>query len=160
MPPPDATGMPPPSRRIEIDWSSRMVGCQSNWLPESFNPPSFFVQKNNPLSPSASYEMDESAAGTEGGSVGGTSLCQVFAQDQIADGSTVPISSAPGVNQELTQIPSWERGVRSKSPSTIYSDSSVQDTIAATSKGSSTGDKPPHIMAPLTSPAKNYEMKE
>jgi len=167
MPPPNTTGMPPPSRRIEIDWPSKMVGCQSNWLPETFNPPSFFAQKNsaispsnNALSPSASYEMDESAAGTEGGSVGGSSLCQVFAQDQIGDGNTLPVSSPSVAHQGLTQMPSWERSVRSKSPLSICSDSSVQEIATITSKGNSTGDMPSHLKASPIARAKNYGKKE
>lgn len=132
VPPPDGDTMPPPPRRIEIDWPSKMLGCQSNWLPETFNPPSFFNQKSNPLSPTTSMDMDESAVGTEGiscaGSVGGASLCQVFSHDQITDGDGLP-SPSHGLNhQVLTQMPSWERSVRSKSPSTICSDSSVIDS--------------------------------
>jgi len=167
MPPPDASGMPPPSRRIEIDWSSKMVGCQSNWLPETFHPPSFFTQKNNALSPSnnalspsASYEMDESAAGTEGGSVGGSSLCQVFAQDQIGDGITVPVSSPQNAHQGLTQMPSWDRSMRSKSPLSICSDSSVQEIASITSKPNSTGDRSSQLKASPIARAKNYRMKE
>jgi len=159
IPPPAATGMQSPSRRIEIDWSTKMTGCQSNWLPETFNPPSFFVQKDNPLSPSPSYEMDESAGGTEGGSVGGSSLCQVFVQDQIADGNNIPIFLAGG-NQVISQMPSWERSVRSKSPSTICSDSSVQDTKVTTSIGSSAGDRLFHTTGTLISQVKDYDMKE
>jgi hypothetical protein len=47
VPPPetDKNSMPPPPRRIEIDWPSKMLGCQSNWLPETFNAPSFFGKK-------------------------------------------------------------------------------------------------------------------
>mmetsp|Transcript_30278 Transcript_30278/g.50034 ORF Transcript_30278/g.50034 Transcript_30278/m.50034 type:complete len:215 (-) Transcript_30278:52-696(-) len=127
MPPPEANNMPPPPRRIEIDWPSKMAGCQSNWLPETFNPPSFFNQKANPLSPSASLEMDESAVGTEGisctDSIGGGSLCQVFSHDQLAADEVAPLS--PLGQPELSQMPSWERSLRSKSPSTICSEPSI-----------------------------------
>jgi hypothetical protein len=128
MPPPDSDAMPPPPPRrvIEIDWPSRMLGCQM--FPETFDTPSFFGKKN--LSPSASLEMDASAVGTEGfscaESVGGASLCQVFSHDQLEAGAAVgeakedvaPISPGGGLGQGvLTQVPSWERSVRSKSPS-------------------------------------------
>lgn len=128
VPPPetDKSSMPPPPRRIEIDWPSKMLGCQSNWLPETFNAPSFFG-KNNPLSPSASLDMDTSAVGTEGisttGSIGGASLCQVFSQEQLED--RVELDSPTTEQQGLSQMPSWERSVRSKSPSTICSEPSV-----------------------------------
>jgi hypothetical protein len=64
--------------------------------------------------------MDVSAVGTEGisctDSIGGASLCQVFSHDQIADGEVEePLS--PMDQPELSQMPSWERSVRSKSPS-------------------------------------------
>ena len=130
MPPPDADNMPPPPRRIQIDWPSKMIGCQSNWLPETFNAPSFFSSKNNhnPLSPSASLDMDTSAVGTEGismtGSIGGASLCQVFSHDELEDDDEVaPMSRVS--QQSLSQMPSWDRSVRSKSPSTICSDPSI-----------------------------------
>lgn len=127
MPPPETENtMPPPPRRIEIDWPSKMLGCQSNWLPETFNPPSFFG-KNNPLSPSASLDMDTSAVGTEGisvtGSIGGASLCQVFSHEQLDDGAN--LESPTHEQQELSQMPSWERSVRSKSPSTVSSEPSI-----------------------------------
>ena len=121
--------MPPPPRRIEIDWPSKMLGCQSNWLPETFHAPSFF-SKTNPLSPSTSLDMDTSAAGIEGisvtGSIGGASLCQVFSHDEL-DGCVEP-DSPLNEEQGLSQVPSWERSVRSKSPSTVCSEPSVVAT--------------------------------
>lgn len=129
MPPPESNNMPPPPRRIEIDWPSKMVGCQSNWLPETFNTPAFFNQKVNPLSPSASLEMDVSAVGTEGisctDSIGGASLCQVFSHDQLEDEAELADPLSPMDQPELSHMPSWERSVRSKSPSTICSDPSI-----------------------------------
>lgn len=153
MPPPGNMG-PPPPRRIEIDWPSKMMGCQSNWFPETFNnnqgffekknhlespspsldmdygPPGFF-EKKNLLSPSASLEMDGSAIHTEttegiscNESLGGASLVQVFSHDQENGGEEEckePDSPAGGISQ----MSSWERSVRSKSPSTICSDHSV-----------------------------------
>lgn len=128
MPPPDTDdNMPPPPRRIEIDWPSKMLGCQANWLPETFNPPSFF-SKSNPLSPSASLDMDTSAIGIEGisinGSIGGASLCQVFSHDPLDDAN---LDSPTNEQQGLSHMPSWERSVRSKSPSTVCSEPSITD---------------------------------
>mmetsp|Transcript_26365 Transcript_26365/g.38945 ORF Transcript_26365/g.38945 Transcript_26365/m.38945 type:complete len:662 (-) Transcript_26365:79-2064(-) len=164
VPPPDGNTMPPPPRRIEIDWPSKMLGCQSNWLPETFNPPSFFTQKSNPLSPSTSMDMDESAVGTEGiscaGSVGGASLCQVFSHEQMTDGDGLP-SPSHGLNhQVLTQMPSWERSVRSKSPSTICSDSSVIDIPVTTLKSNGVGDPVTHPIVKSKSPDVKDEMKQ
>ena len=129
MPPPKNDSMPPPPRRIEIDWPSKMLGCQSNWLPETFNPPTFFG-KTNPLSPSASLDMDTSAVGTEGismnGSIGGASLCKVFSHEQLDVG--VQAESPMNEDHGLSQMPSWERSVRSKSPSTVCSEGSIVAT--------------------------------
>eukprot|EP00546_Thalassionema_frauenfeldii_P008110 CAMPEP_0178910832 /NCGR_PEP_ID=MMETSP0786-20121207/9321_1 /TAXON_ID=186022 /ORGANISM="Thalassionema frauenfeldii, Strain CCMP 1798" /LENGTH=678 /DNA_ID=CAMNT_0020583137 /DNA_START=148 /DNA_END=2181 /DNA_ORIENTATION=- len=164
VPPPDGNNMPPPPRRIEIDWPSKMTGCNSNWLPETFNPPSFFTQKSNPLSPSTSMDMDESAVGTEGisctGSVGGASLCQVFSHEQIADGEGLPSPSNVINHQVLTQMPSWERSVRSKSPSTVCSDSSVVDNReipVATSKSNVVGDT---VTSQAVSPKSNNDVRD
>jgi len=113
MPPPVRSSKP---RRIEIDWTSKL-GCQSSWLPDSFASPSFCTtntSSNNNTSLSIA-SMDISAiessttgvisgisgigtSGTEGmscaGSVGGGSLCHVFSQDQILDGSAIPMTKA------------------------------------------------------------------
>jgi hypothetical protein len=125
-PPREINNEVPQPRRIEIDWPSKMLGCQSNWLPETFNPPSFF-SKSNPLSPSASLDMDTSAIGTEGisvtGSIGGASLCHVFSHDN-EDNAIQPPCLTDEI-QVLSQMPSWERSVRSKSPSTICSVPSI-----------------------------------
>jgi hypothetical protein len=127
-PPREISNEIPQARRIEIDWPSKMLGCQSNWLPETFNPPSFFT-KTNPLSPSASLDMDTSAFGTEGisvtGSIGGASLCHVFSHDN-EDNAVQPPCLTDEI-QVLSQMPSWERSVRSKSPSTICSVPSIGD---------------------------------
>ena len=90
---------PPQDRRVEIDWPSRIGSC-GTWLPEAS---SFFSVQDNPLSPTASMEMDQSAAFSCGGSIGGTSLCQVFANDQQM------ISGGPGQQDTryLSQNPSW-----------------------------------------------------
>jgi hypothetical protein len=126
--------MPPPApqRRIEIDWPSKMLGCQSQWLPDTFDPPSFFTPRNeevNSLAQSASLEMEHSAVGMEGfstnGSLGGGSLCRVFTQDQIDAYAERPISPVGSFNHHaLGPIPSWERSFRSAS-STGSDDASI-----------------------------------
>mmetsp|Transcript_30207 Transcript_30207/g.54661 ORF Transcript_30207/g.54661 Transcript_30207/m.54661 type:complete len:662 (-) Transcript_30207:107-2092(-) len=90
---------PPQDRRVEIDWPSRIGSC-GTWLPEAS---SFFSVQDNPLSPAASMEMDQSAAFSCGGSIGGASLCQVFANDQQM------ISGGPAQHDTryLSQNPSW-----------------------------------------------------
>jgi hypothetical protein len=125
--------MPPPQdRRVEIDWPSRVGGCHT-WLPEA---PSFFSASDNPLSPSISMEMDQSAIYSCGGSIGGGSLCQVFANDPMLAGST----GTPQLDHKtLNQIPSWERSFRSRSPSqsTICSNMSADSDLK--SMGSDSG---------------------
>ena len=161
MPPPPvrrdtSATSPRRGRRIEIDWPSKMVGCQSTWLPETFNPPSFFSHKANPLSPSASLEMDGSAMGTEVGSIGGASLCQVFSHEQLPAGADTGVAgTGAGVgagatrgemvsHPAISQMPSWERSFRSKSPSTVCSDPSIVSKASERHEGQ---------MSPLNTPA-------
>ena len=143
------TMQPPQDRRVEIDWPSRIGSCGS-WLPEGS---SFFNLQDNPLSPAASMEMDQSAAyscaGSIAGSIGGASLCQVFTNDHMTNGAPQQIvnqntswsqhsigqlpSWEGGMNtpqmdhKTLNQIPSWEKSFRSNSPSTVCSAMSKDD---------------------------------
>lgn len=103
---------PPQDRRVEIDWPSRIGSC-GTWLPEAS---SFFSSvQDNPLSPTASMDMDQSAAYSCAGSIGGGSLCQVFANDQIYNSAppqidnnrAVPHTSSWG-QRSLTDLPSWD----------------------------------------------------
>jgi hypothetical protein len=118
----ESATMPPPA---EMDWASRVGSCHT-WLPEAS---SFFsMGGNNALSPTASLEMDQSAAGV---SLGGNSLRDVFkeedAQQSIGQvySEDLMASPRPSMNARvLNQIPSWERSFRSHSPSTVASDSS------------------------------------
>jgi hypothetical protein len=115
--------MPPPQdRRVEIDWPSRVGSCHT-WLPEA---PSFFSTNDNPLSQAPSMDMDHSAIHSFGGSIGGGSLCQVFANDAMLGGST---GASQLDHKTLNQIPSWERSFRSRSPS--------QSTICSNMSGDS-----------------------
>ena len=155
----DEARMPPP-QKVEIDWPSKMIGCQVSLLPETFSQSGFFTNtpRNNHhrnLSPSNSLEemnaamMDESstAVSTTGrisytGSVGGASLCQVFSQEDEKGGGIISgvgsftragstggpmgggesFRGGDSFRGGLSQMPSWERSFRSKSPSTICSD--------------------------------------
>ena len=125
--------MPPPENRyVEIDWPSRVGGCHS-WLPEAS---SFFSGiHDNPLSPSASADMDHSAVYSCAGSIGGASLCQVFAHDAIHDSPGTPQLD----HKSLNQIPSWERSFRSRSPSAC---SEMSRDSSLRSMGSDLGIKP------------------
>jgi len=110
------TMQPPQDRRVEIDWPSRIGSC-GTWLPEGS---SFFSVQDNPLSPAASMDMDQSAAyscaGSMAGSLGGASLCQVFNNDNmIGQGSNhgappqIDYKASWG-QHSLGQVPSWEVG--------------------------------------------------
>jgi len=132
------TPPPAPPRRIEFDWPSKMLGCQSQWLPDTFDTPSFFSTRNeeaNSIVHSASLGTDHSAAGMEGlsanGSVGGGSLCRVFTQDQIDPDAERTISPVGSFNhQMLGPIPSWERSFRSASTVGTDDDDSVLSKIS------------------------------
>lgn len=110
------TMQPSQDRRVEIDWPSRIGSC-GTWLPEAS---SFFSVQDNPLSPTASMDMDQSAAYSCGGSIGGASLCHVFANDQqmISGGGHQmdqrSLNQNPSWSQHsqhsLGQLPSWEAG--------------------------------------------------
>ena len=144
------TPPPAPPRRIEIDWPSKMMGCQTQWLPDTFDPPSFFSPRNdevNSLAQSASLEMEQSAVGTEGfstnGSIGGGSLCRVFTHDQIeADANAeLPMSPVGSFNHHmLGPIPSWERSFRSSS------------TVCSEDDGSILSRRSDKISSPITIP--------
>jgi hypothetical protein len=136
----ERTPPPAPQRHIQIDWPSKMLGCQSQWLPDTFDPPSIFTHRNeevNSLVHSASLEMEHSAIGMEGfstnGSLGGGSLCRVFTQDQIdayAAYAERPLSPVGSFNHHaLDPIPSWERSFRSGS-SVGTDDASISSRIS------------------------------
>jgi len=157
----DEARMPPPnSRTVEIDWPTKMMGgCQTTWLPETFQHGSvFFSTPRNAapraLSPSNSIEMDESAVGTEGisytGSVGGASLLQVFSHEEKSQRGGEIASFRGDRHQLLTQMPSWERSFRSKSPSTICSDDAEQHKIGGHVSPLNTPLSPTRMTAPLS----------
>jgi hypothetical protein len=158
----ETPSMPPPqNRHVEIDWPSRVGSCHS-WLPEA---PSFFSAINdNPLSPSASADMmDHSAVYSCAGSIGGASLCQVFAHDAIHDSPGTPQLD----HKTLNQIPSWERSFRSNS--TVCSDmsrdsglKSMGSDLGIKSMGSGdSGNLPSNrSMSPRNSISQNLELFE
>jgi len=126
----DESSMPPPDPRVQFDWSNRVGSCHV-WLPDSAA--SLFGNSQQEqrrysstgISSVNSLEMDGSNGdhlsrtgysldmdGSNGehlsrtGSVGGGSLCQVFDED------TDDI-----INKAIKEVPSWERRMRSNSPS-------------------------------------------
>jgi hypothetical protein len=149
--------MPPPPRQDvqhhhenhSIAFSS--LGSCHSWMPEQFNDAAsaFFgsVRGGNSMNGGNSMvdqqqqqqqqQMDYSVH-TEnyslGGSIGGNSLTRVFEHDVLPDGT----GSATGMTQQvLTQVPSWERSFRSRSPLSVGSVEDGGDDISLISKESS-----------------------
>jgi hypothetical protein len=138
----DESSMPPPEPRFQIDWPSR-VGCNSWIIPETIgDAASFFGTAtrrgsiySNGISSVNSLEMDGSTNEhlSCAGSVGGGSLCNVF--DPHAD---------ENMNRALTQVPSWERSMRSKSPLSIGSVDEDDSLIRVRNE-----EKPARTMRPI-----------
>jgi len=155
----DEERMPaPPKRTVEIDWSSKL-SCQSQWLPDTFSGNSFFSPRSGGVAPSSirasnSLEMEDNSNAPENfshaGSVGGASLTKVFTDDssKAGHGRVAAVAPAPVEDHlDLTQMPSWERSFRSRSPSTIGSDDD-DDAVVPTNYGIS----PRNSKSPPTSP--------
>jgi hypothetical protein len=146
MPPPVLRQRAAPDQASSVGFSS--LGSCHSWLPEQFgNAASYFGG-------SASMDMDYSAGaateqfstgGTEqfstGGSVGGGSLTRVFEHEALPDDT--PSAMTPNMShRNLSQIPSWERSVRSRSPLSVGSDddeSLVSKAESVVSKSSDRG---------------------
>jgi hypothetical protein len=107
--PNDETVMPPPDPRVQTEWSSRSI---HSWIPDHIGPHWSPVNRDHSLSghmgisPSHSLDMDTSA---NAASIGGGSLCQLFEQDE-------------SLHRALRTMPSWERGMRNKSPTSLHED--------------------------------------
>jgi hypothetical protein len=114
----DESCMPPPEPRVQIDWPSRVGSCHS-WLPESLGVAwagsTHRHQVHPGISPVNSLEMDGSATDH---SFGGGSLCHVFETPNMEE----------SMHRALSQVPSWERSMRSKSPLSIDSGTRSQTT--------------------------------
>lgn len=147
--------MPPPvvrpKRNHDHDSSvafSSLGSCHS-WIPEQFgSAASFFSGSRNAAPPGVasvpSMDMEYSATGgtenysaagsinfSAAGSVGGNSLSRVF-EHEAHDYS---MASPTHMNhRELSQMPSWERSLRSRSPLSIGSE---DDDASLVSKSSS-----------------------
>jgi hypothetical protein len=88
----------------------------------------FFSPNSEGDSPASSMDMDLSAATDPfscAGSIGGASLCKVFdaeaqQQQQQQLNNAIPSPNMAG-NRMLSQMPSWERSMRSKSPLSLSS---------------------------------------
>lgn len=114
--PHEETTMPPPDPRVQTEWSSRSI---HSWIPDHFHTNWAPGDRDHSLSghlvgisPSASLEMETSA---NAASIGGGSLCQLFERDE-------------SLQRALRSMPSWEHGIRSKSPTSFHdhSDKSTQ----------------------------------
>ena len=144
--------MPPPPRQVQhhenhsIAFSS--LGSCHSWMPEQFNDAasSFFGSiRSSSQAPSSNQQhhdvpmeqqMDYSVH-TEnfslGGSIGGNSLTRVFEHDVLPDGTG---SLAGMSHQVISQVSSWERSYRSRSPLSVGS-AEEGDDISLISKESS-----------------------
>lgn len=135
----DEACMPPPERRVEIDWPSRVGSCHNWIIPETLGAGaaslfgnsrgSLSALQNNGISPVNSLEMDGSTTGMEQGSVGGGSLCQVFDKDPNSLGGAEDALPSPLNPRVISQIPSWERSMRSKSPLSFGSIDESDDSM-------------------------------
>lgn len=136
--------MPPPmARRPWQDAASSLgfssIGSCHSWLPEQFNgAASCFSNSKGGVSPSASMDMEFSAVGGNenfslGGSLGGNSLTRVFEHEVLEEPLSPGVISPAMNNRALSQMPSWERSLRSKSPHSLGS----EDDISLMSKTSS-----------------------
>jgi hypothetical protein len=142
--------MPPPPRQVHphenhsIAFSS--LGSCHSWMPEQFNDAAsalfgsvrggnstgFVHMDHHHQQQQMDYSM-QTENYSIGDSIGGNSLTRVFEHDVLPDGN----GSATGMTQQvLTQVPSWERSFRSRSPLSVGSDDGGDD-ISLISKESS-----------------------
>ncbi|GKY94913.1 hypothetical protein MPSEU_000456200 [Mayamaea pseudoterrestris] len=115
--------MPPPPRRHGFDQASSVgfssLGSCHSWLPDQISATASYFQGSR--GEGDSMDLD-SAGGTENfsaaGSVGGGSLTKVFEHETLDDGLRSPQMTL----QALQTMPSWERHIRSRSPSSVGGD--------------------------------------
>ena len=127
--------MPPPPRRAGYDQASSVgfssLGSCHSWLPDQISATASYFSGGS--RGEDSMDMDCSAGGTENfsaaGSLGGGSLTKVFEHEAMEDG----LQSPHMTHQALQAMPSWERHLRSRSPSTAGG----EDDLSLISKSSS-----------------------
>jgi hypothetical protein len=149
--------MPPPQlrQRQAPDMASSLGGFYSlgschSWLPEQIGGAVSYFGGST-----ASMDMDLHSAGgatehlstggteqfSTNGSLGGGSLTRVFEHETLPD--DMPSAMTPNMShRNLSQIPSWERSVRSRSPLSVGSDddeSLVSKAESVLSKSSDRG---------------------
>jgi hypothetical protein len=169
---------PPPPRQMNHERDSvafSSLGSCHSWMPEQFESAasSFFgsvrggsVGQTSHTNDAPMEGMDYSAAG----SIGGNSLTRVFEHDVLPDGAGSAMAS-PAINMShrvLSQVPSWERSLRSRSPLSVGSaDDDDLSLISKESRGSSKMSapmSPPEItLSPVNSPrpaGDDWGMKE
>jgi hypothetical protein len=147
MPPPQLRQRQAPDHASSVGFSS--LGSCHSWLPEQIGGAVSYFGGST-----ASMDMDYNSAGggnlstgggteqfSTGGSLGGGSLTRVFEHETLPD--DMPSAMTPNMShRNLSQIPSWERSVRSRSPLSIGSDdddeSLVSKAESVLSKGSAT----------------------
>ena len=114
--------MPPPARRQGFDQASSVgfssLGSCHSWLPDQINATASYF--GGASRGEDSMDMDYSAGGTENfsaaGSIGGSSLTKVFEHEALDDNG---LQSPHMTHQALQAMPSWERHLRSRSPSLV-----------------------------------------
>jgi hypothetical protein len=149
MPPPQLRQRQAPDMASSLGGFSSLGSCHS-WLPEQIGGAVSYFGGST-----ASMDMDYhsgggatehlSTGGTEqfstGGSLGGGSLTRVFEHETLPD--DMPSAMTPNMShRNLSQIPSWERSVRSRSPLSVGSDddeSLVSKAESVVSKSSDRG---------------------
>jgi hypothetical protein len=149
MPPPQLRQRQAPDMASSLGGFSSLGSCHS-WLPEQIGGAVSYFGGST-----ASMDMDYhspggatehlSTSGTEqfstGGSLGGGSLTRVFEHETLPDDT--PSAMTPNMShRNLSQIPSWERSVRSRSPLSAGSDddeSLVSKAESVVSKSSDRG---------------------
>lgn len=136
MPPPVLRQRQVPDHSSSVGGFSSLGSCHS-WLPEQIGGAVSYFGGST-----ASMDMDFSAGGateqfstggteqfSTNGSLGGGSLTRVFEHEALPD--DMPSAMTPNMShRNLSQIPSWERSVRSRSPLSVGSDDDDESLVS------------------------------
>jgi hypothetical protein len=167
MPPPQLRQRQAPDMASSLGGFSSLGSCHS-WLPEQIGGAVSYFGGST-----ASMDMDLHSAGnapehlstggteqfSTNGSLGGGSLTRVFEHEALPD--DMPSAMTPNMShRNLSQIPSWERSVRSRSPLSVGSDDDDESLVSKTEsvlsknsdRGSVTSSLSGHLRGATASP--------
>jgi len=101
--PNDETTMPPPDPRVQTEWSCKSI---NSWVPDNFHETHAAVDRDHSLSGytgiSATHSLDMDTSNNTV-CIGENTLSHLFEQDE-------------SLHRKLRSMPSWERSIRSRSP--------------------------------------------